>query len=304
MNKVYFIKAALLAAAFLCGAAEGAPLKFLTFNVWGDYFKNPVEEREAGVEAAILKHSPDVVALQEVTPNWWKSSLFANLQKAGYAVVRGDEDAALRRAALSGPRTPNHVNHEPLLYRQEAFALVDSGTDFFHLRLDKSKSVTWAVLEERKSGRRLAAFATHFWWMSKGGESDAIRELNARHVLRVLADVRRKWRDDLPAILGGDLNSTPGSQAHAMLRSGGFANAAEKSDVRSPHRSCHGNPVRGADGRWHGAVRPPEDDLPEKSIDHVYFTDGIRALRHHIDVDQAVLDVSDHSPVLVEFEFR
>ncbi len=46
------------------------PLKFLTFNIWGDYFNNPVGEREAGVETSILKVRPDVVSLQEVTPNW------------------------------------------------------------------------------------------------------------------------------------------------------------------------------------------------------------------------------------------
>jgi hypothetical protein len=44
----------------------------LTFNIWGDYFNNPVAEREKGVEATILKSRANVVALQEVTPNWYK----------------------------------------------------------------------------------------------------------------------------------------------------------------------------------------------------------------------------------------
>ena len=215
-------------------AAAGAPLKFLTFNIWGDYFGNPVEERAAGVEATILKGRPDVVVLQEVTPGWYGSALFANLGKAGYALVRGDEDAALKRAAFCGEKTPKHINHEPLLYRTDRLKLLDSGTDFFHLSLTTSKSVTWAVLERTSDGRRFAAFATHFWWKGNGEESDAIRELNARHVLRVLADIRRKWDADLPAILGGDLNSTDASPAHAMLRSGGFVNAASHADVRSP----------------------------------------------------------------------
>lgn len=83
-----------------------------------------------------------------------------------------------------------------------------------------------------------------------------------------------------------------------------LVNAASSADVRSPHRSHHGNPVRGADGRYHGAVRPSEEDLPEKSIDHVYFTGGLHALRQHVDVDQEALDVSDHSPVVVEFELK
>ncbi len=279
-----------------------APLKFLSFNIWGDYFENPVEEREAGVEATILKGRPDVVSLQEVTPGWYASPMFSHLKQAGYAVVRGDEDAALKRAAFSGEKTPKHTNHEPLLYRTDRLNLLDSGTDFFHLSLTASKSATWAVLERKSDGRRFVAFATHFWWQSNGVESDVIRELNARHVLWLLADIRRKWGADLPAILGGDLNSTESSFAHAMLRSGGFVNAASNADVRSPYCSHHGNPVRGADGKYHGARRAVAFDKPDYSIDHIFYTKGIHALKHEIITDQVALDVSDHSPVMVEFE--
>ena len=65
-------------------SAVAAPLRFLSFNIWGDYFKNPVEERQAGVESVILGHKPDLVSLQEVTPNWWASPLFANMKAAGF----------------------------------------------------------------------------------------------------------------------------------------------------------------------------------------------------------------------------
>ena len=58
-----------------------APLKFMSFNIWGDYFGNPVYEREAGVEATILKDRPDVVSLQEVTPNWYASPMFATSRR-------------------------------------------------------------------------------------------------------------------------------------------------------------------------------------------------------------------------------
>ena len=285
----------------LCLDARAGNLKFMTFNIWGDYFGNPVDEREAGVEATILKARPDVVSLQEVTPNWYKSPMFASLEKAGYALVRGDEDAALKRAAFTGKKTAKHINHEPLLYRTDRLRLLDSGTDFFHVSLQTSKSVTGAVFEDKVGKRRFVAFATHFWWQSNGKESDTIRELNARHILWLLANIRRKWNAELPAILGGDLNSRENSIAHAMLRRGGFVNAASSADVRSPHCSHHGDPKRGEDGKYHGSLRPAKDDTPDRSIDHIYYTRGIHALRHEIVTDQTALDVSDHSPVIVEF---
>ena len=79
-------------------SACAAPLRFLSFNIWGDYFKNPVEERQSGVESVILGHKPDLVSLQEVTPNWWASPLFANMKAAGIETLRGDETNALLRA--------------------------------------------------------------------------------------------------------------------------------------------------------------------------------------------------------------
>ena len=282
-------------------AVRAEPLRFMTFNVWGDYFQNPVSEREADVEAVILKDTPDVVSLQEVTPNWYKSPMFANLKKAGYAIVRGDEAAALKRAAFSGRKTARHINHEPLLYKTGRLKMLASGTEFFHLSLQTSKSVTWAVLEDKTDGRRFVAFGTHFWWQANGKESDTIRELSARLVLSILSSVRREWGAELPAILGGDLNSRENSIAHAMLRRGGFVNAASSADVRSPHCSHHGDPKRGEDGKYHGSLRPAKDDTPDRSIDHIYYTRGIHALRHEIVTDQTALDVSDHSPVIVEF---
>ena len=292
----------IIAVAVLSLSAKSRPLRFLTFNIWGDYFNNPVEEREKGVEATILNSRADVVALQEVTPNWYKSQMFLNLAKARYAVVRGDEAAALRRAAFAGDLTEEHINHESVLYRKDRLKLLDSGMEFFHLKLQTSKSVTWLVLEDRESGRRFVAFGTHFWWQHNGKESNAIRELNARHILWILADIRRTWGADLPTILGGDLNSHVTSSDHAMLRSRGFVNAASNAEIRSTHCSHHGNPVRGEDGKRRGSLQSPECDKAKNSIDHIYYTKGIRALRHEIVTDQIALDVSDHSPVLVEFD--
>ena len=73
-------KISLSVAAALCLAASaGQPMKFLSFNIWGDYFKNPVGERESAIESTIRQYAPDVISLQEVTPNWWNGSLFKNL---------------------------------------------------------------------------------------------------------------------------------------------------------------------------------------------------------------------------------
>ena len=199
-----------LVIALTAWCASAAPLRFLSFNIYGYGEKEgmPPSSRSSGVEESIVKCKADVISLQEVAPAFWNGTpLFAHLA-ADFGIVRGNEKEALLRAGAAGSyRLASWVNHEPLLYRKNRLKLLDSGLDFFHLSLQAEKSVTWGVLEDLTDGRRFIAFATHFWWQGNGPESDAIRELNARHVLSRIADVRRKW-GDLPVIGGGSIELT------------------------------------------------------------------------------------------------
>ncbi len=274
--------------------------RFITFNIWGDYFGNPPEERDEALAAVVLRHGPDIVALQEVTPNFWKSRLFQKFDAGGYGCVRTDERDAVRRAGGTGGE--GFVNHVPLLYRRDRFRLVAAGYDVFHLRLTDNKGVTWAVLEDMATGIRLIAFSTHFWYQANGPESEAIRELNAAHCVELLAKVKALY-GDLPVVGGGDLNtfSPRTSGALALFRRRGYDLAAEV--AASADRRCthHGDPVRGADGRWRGSPKCG-NDTSDHSLDHILVEHGCFVVsEHRIIRDQDALDASDHSPVLVDF---
>lgn len=289
------------AGLILNGAgSEVAPeLRYMSFNIWGDYFKNPVSERRQGVAETILKQDADVVGLQEVTKGWWSSGLFEELV-GRYAVVTGDVEVALKRAGadfLHGKS--GWGNYEPLLIRRDKFSLLDSGIEYLHLALDETKGVTWAVLEDKLNARRYIVFSTHFWWQSNGKESDVIRELNARTIIGVMRELKSKW-GDVPVIGGGDLNSVRGTLAMNAFAVSGYCDAAETADVRSSIPSEHLDPKRGSDGRYHGVAGDPTNQN-NYMLDHVMYFGKIRAVRHEVVVDQVALDVSDHSPVVVDF---
>ncbi len=287
---------------------KAPPLRFMTFNIWGDYFKNPVPERDEGVLAVIAREKPDFVALQEVTQSWYGSRLFKKAPEHGYALIRGDEDMALYRAhAEDGLKTgkklnkTNWCNHEPLLYNAKRFALLDSGVEFYNLTLQVEKSVTWGVFEDRTNGRRCIVFGTHFWW-KKGQESDAHRELNAQRLVDVVNAVRAKW-GDLPVFGGGDLNCEYEATPHRILAQAGFLNAACTATERDARPSEHGDPKRNAEGKYEGQL-VQKGDKHATYLDHVYYTPTLRATRHAVIADPLALSVSDHSPVVVDFEFR
>ena len=289
--------AALTAAAM---PAEREPLRFMSFNIFGaGYGGFSAEEREERAMSVVRHQSPDVISWQEVNAGWWQSRLFRELEE--YGVVRGDEDAALVRAgARLSERRANWVNHEPLMYRKERLSLLDSGLDFFHFSLQPEKSLTWAVFEDKADGRRFIAFATHFWWKSNGAESDALRELNARHVLARVASVRAKW-GDLPVIGGGDFNCERGSLAMDAFADAGYADAGDVAPVRSKVPSEHGKLVRDEQGRCRGRVGKAGEP-GHRMLDHVVFDlRGAQALRHDVVVDEEAIHISDHSPVVVDF---
>ena len=49
-------------------AGAGGKYRFLAFNIWGDFFKNPVHERDLQQLEIVKGHDPDFIGLQEVTP--------------------------------------------------------------------------------------------------------------------------------------------------------------------------------------------------------------------------------------------
>lgn len=290
----------------LCNSAATAcpaprPLRFMTFNIFGGgYGGFKAEERQDRAMTVVRRYAPDIVSWQEVNESWWNSPLFNGMDE--YGVVRGDEDEALVRAGADlSRRQPHWVNHEPLMYRKERLTLLDHGLDFYHISLQVEKSLTWAVLEDRTDGRRFIAFATHFWW-KRGPEADAIRELNARHVLCRIDAVRRKW-GDLPVVGGGDFNCEKGSLAMNTFAQFGYDDAGEVAPIRSTVPSEHGALVRDAEGRCRGRIGK-KGEKGHGMIDHVIVERGcVRALKHDVITDEEAIHISDHSPVVVDFEF-
>lgn len=263
--------------------------RLMLFNIWGPFFGNPVAEREDGVVTTILRESPDVVALQETTPEWWASGLFAKLTD-DYGVVEGGWE-----------RTNNHHNPNPILYRKTAFEVVASGREVFHWKLDYSKGYTWAIFREKATGRCFTAFSTHFWWRENGQESDTIRLWDAEQLVRGLDRVRHI--ESTPVIGGGDFNAKFGSDALTYLFDRGFSDAQRIAKVSSPDTSWHDDPVRDWRGRYRGFV-PRANVAADQSLDHVIVSAGVEVLRQRIVRHPAAMDVSDHSPVVVDFALR
>ncbi len=257
-------------------------VRIMTSNLWGDYFKNPVGLRYENLFAVYGKYAPDILCLQEATPAWHE--VLGKLS----GLVPADRKAVANK------------NYVPLFFNPKKFELVESGFVHYHLTLDRTKGITWAVLKDKLSGKILAAASTHFWW-EKGVIHDYVRTVNAEKLAKKLISLSEKYQ--CPVFAGGDLNALYSSEAFDVLRSYGF-DSVQFSLPGAPQTATeHGDPVLGDDGFYHG--RTTDKSCHEETLDHLLYRETeAKPLSCEIITDREALSSSDHSPVLSEFVTR
>lgn len=276
----------LVLAGGLALCAVAAPYRFVSFNIWGDYFGNPPEERDVQQAEILKSHEPDFIALQEMTANFWASRLVSGLTN--------DYEAVGRKMGPGGIDA-----YTPILYRRERFELLEKGAEWFHPDLDRSKGVVWVALKDRASGRRIVAFASHFWWRADGAADDHIRLDNARRLFGAVSAAAE--RHGAAVVGGGDLNSPVTSSALRELKRLGWKDAQESTFGAIKCKTWRDFPKRDAKGVYRGVL--PEKAERSMWLDHVFYTPAtVRPVAFVLDRSQKALDVSDHSPVVFRFE--
>ena len=256
-------------------------VRLMTSNIWGDYFHNPVEPRAPLLTEVFKRWDPDILGMQEVTGNWWKSELFSELDKA-YVRVPAEQ--------------PEKINYTPLFFRKEKFELLASGRHLFHEPLDCSKGWSYGVFKSRVDAKILAVFDTHFWWKSELRD-EVIRRYNAMETVAAMKEIGAKF--SCPVFLMGDLNCKCDSMTWEYLREQGWQTSFLCTDDHSSCSSNHHNPVIHADGTCTGCTT---DEPKENSIDHIAIPAGVKVLRQYTVIDREALDASDHSPVYADVE--
>lgn len=257
--------------------------RIMTSNIWGDYFGNEVETREKGLFDTFVRYSPDVLGVQEITKGWHESKLMTEwMPGAGYKIL--DNSGEL-------------VNYTTLLVKTSKWNVLESGYERLESTEDKSKSIQWAVLEDKQTGTIIGVCNTHFEWRH-GEEYDLGRESNANQICDRMDYIQKKYGCEVFAF--GDMNANFSKSIFRVYNERNAVCLHTLADKRSDFCTHHGDPVRGEDGLYHGK----KTELPfERSIDHIVALRGSFKVHCYTVVDDAdVLDSTDHSPVYVDIE--
>ncbi|HVR44292.1 MAG TPA: endonuclease/exonuclease/phosphatase family protein [Thermoanaerobaculia bacterium] len=263
-----------------CGSqpapAEEASLRVMSFNI---RFDNPGDGENAWphrrdvVASQIRSHGADLVGVQEALEHQLADleALIPDFARFGSG----------RTAELGG-------EFSAILYRTSRFELLDHGTFWLSETPEMPGSrgwdaayeriVTWGRLRDRRSGRRLLHFNTHFDHVGERARVESARLLQRR------IDAIAGPSD--PVVLTGDFNTQPGSHPYRILTAS-LADALEVS--RTPHQ--------GPTSTWN-AFRAIE---PERRIDFIFVRGPIEVLRHAIlgETFEGRFS-SDHLPVIAE----
>ncbi|MTV41832.1 endonuclease/exonuclease/phosphatase family protein [Duganella radicis] len=264
---------ALLALLSSCAFAQ-VDLNVATYNLRLDTSKdgkNAWPARRDAVRALVRYHGFDVWGTQE-----------------GLANQLADLDALNEYARVGAGRDDGRQagEHAAIFYRRDRFALEDHGDFWLSATPDQpsigwdarccKRIATWVRLREQPSGRKFVVLNAHFDHEGVVARRESARLLVARG--RVLAG-------ELPLIVMGDFNSTPDSEAVAIV-------GAALRDARAISQTPAYGPLATFNGFDVGTPA-------HERIDYIFLSPQWQVLRHAVLTDSVDARYpSDHFPVV------
>jgi len=264
-------------------------LRIYNQNIWGNYAETEaVANRNQLLLELISQEQPDICTLQECNPNTSR-------------VLEGGVQNLLKDTYLEVVPEEWERNFTPVFYKKDKFNLIDGGFQIYTgEHYDRSKSVTWAVLEEKQTGKRIGVASTHFWFKHIDESDIRQREDNAKTLTEVCENMQRVYQ--VPVIACGDMNHGICSRSKedmpykAMLQQG-FQDVRFTAKESTDCPTVHHYPVRNAEGIY------TEGDLPLSTIDYImtYGEQPLPAESFRVRTDYKALVSSDHCPMIADF---
>lgn len=259
-------------------------------NIWNH---NPAEYRNTCVREIIEEYDADVCTFQECGPR---------SNREGNAPIQQLMSDKYTEASIKTAPT----SYTTLFYKTEKFDMLDDGFLLYDgLNDSNSKSVTWALLKEKATGKECIFMSTHFWWMYEGEKDNKQRLQNVEQLQTLCDELLAKY--DVPLIIGGDFNngknSEQGDEPYHLMLKRGFNDIRLTAEDTTDMYSCHFDeyPVLLDDGKTY----VKSANLPDCTIDYI-FTYGKKqpkALKFDVLTSDKALASSDHCPLIGCFEF-
>lgn len=265
------------------------PLRIMSFNLRYNLEENEGTARVDAVIAEIDAYAPDVLGVQEDTPEW---SDYLDAKLPLYTVERGD-------ASMLKPVDERVA----LFYRTDKFDKIDAGSKWLsdtpdvRSRFPESgtkRKVNYVILERRSDGARFCYANTH---LENGGvgtpiyeERETARIKQIKVLLHILKDVETQY-SALPTVITGDFNITSSSSVYSTVLEHGFWDARLVAEQTTDHWTFN-----------HGYADPNRFGEPSGILDFCFVTqDRFRVQKYSVPTEKYLgMYPSDHFPIVVD----
>ena len=266
--------------------AEGAAMRFMSWNL------GCAVGVAADAVTVLEQYRPDIIAMQECN---------AEIHTNVIQVFMKDFDCY--RHAQEKHSGSTTYNYTPIIYNTKLLTLVEGGVEWLDGRYTgtNTKSLCWAVFEEKASGKKFAMInfhgavcsASYSGYENKSSEerseiANNWRIDNVRQILDVRSRLISKY-GEIPMTVNGDCNFNEQSVPYANLVAAGFADCektAEKiitTGFKTSYSYSSGIPGTGL------------------SIDHIFGQGGVVFKSFDIIRTNTVATASDHTPIYTDF---
>lgn len=267
---------------------ESSDLRVVSNNV---YFYEYNLTRAARLLESFIYLDADILLLQEVS-NDWHLYLDEALLEIGYTMVPTKANPELGTVG-------DRQNYTPIYYRADKLTLIECGYDQFESvksrpdgNLSSSKSYTWALFEEKDTGKRFVSISTHYTWYSDPEQANRFRIADAGEVMEAVANLEARYA--CPIIVMGDFNCAVNSDPYQVMAGGNLQDA----------RYHAGQRINININTWH--------ELGEEAtsgsngvLDHCFFSKtGMNAKLFQVVSNTYAVHSSDHFPIALDFSLE
>ena len=282
-----------LDAADIPAKADASYLRVVTNNIlmhrYTDQWGVPAtQNRMSELMGAYALYDADIIMFQEVDEPWYRThKLVNNMKSLGYSY-----------AAKSAAATYS----SSIFYKTSRFDMLEMDSVTYDSsmlpcgRLE-GRIYTYAVLQEKETGKQIVASSTHFVAGISGVDAqytELYRQESAKQLVAFSKSITEKYPNAV-VIMGGDYNSNLDSESHRIMSEGLLSarDTAEKTVNMNFQTSLP------------GVEKRPQRGNPPSVIDHIFYSkSGLTAKHYEVVVSRYSYAYSDHVPVIVDFELN
>lgn len=156
--------------------------------------------------------------------------------------------------------------------------------------LTRFRSIGWAQLEDEE-GKKFIVATTHF------SLRKSCQWAEIDFVLGILSDLEKKYA--CPIILCGDFNSATTWGATCRLLERGLLDTYDMAKEKNSVSTCHPSSGKGVSSETDVM---PTGEYKQSAIDHLLANTEMKVNSFKIYAREDLLSVSDHCPIIIEFE--